>query len=233
MAVRAAAPGARKDRDLQPLALRGGRSSSACTRSSSRGRSCRAARRDKIWERRFREINDWERHLTDNGFRIVKLFLNLSKEEQRKRFLRRIDDPAKNWKFSLGDLASAPTGTSYQRAFSEMLSHTSTEWAPWYVIPADRKWFARLAAAAVLLHTLMEIDPPYPVLDEEQRRELEEGRAQLEAEAPETTHGSGEIALTSRNSMSDTTYGFDRVERGVGAGDVSTAQLAAELKAQR
>ena len=137
-------------------------------------RSCRkTARRDKIWERRYREINDWERYLIDNGFRIVKLFLNLSKEEQRKRFLRADRRPGEELEV-LGRRrrASAAYWDDYQLAFSEMLSHTSTEWAPWYVIPADRKWLERLAAAAVLVHTLMAIDPRYPVVDEEQRREL-------------------------------------------------------------
>jgi PPK2 family polyphosphate:nucleotide phosphotransferase len=156
----------------------------------------KSTRRNSIWARRYREINDWERYLTDNGFRIVKLFLNLSKEEQRRRFLRRIDVPEKNWKFSLGDVRERGHWDSYQLAFSEMLSHTSTQWAPWYVIPGDRKWFERLAAAAVLVDTLMTIDPRYPVLDEHQRQELEEGRAQLEAEAPATTDAGSEIPLT-------------------------------------
>ena len=103
----------------------------------------RGSRGARLWKRRYREINDWERYLTDNGFRIVKLFLNLSKEEQRIRFLRRIDLPDHNWKFSAADVAEREHWDDYQTAFSEMLSHTSTEWAPWHVIPADRKWFAR------------------------------------------------------------------------------------------
>ena len=105
------------------------------------------------------QINDWERHLTDNGFRIVKLFLNLSQEEQRIRFLRRLDLPDHNWKFSTADVRERERWDDYQTAFSQMLSHTSTEWAPWYVIPADRKWFGRIGAAAVLVHALMELDP--------------------------------------------------------------------------
>src|SRR5271169_1571349 len=109
-----------------------------------------------VWERRYREINDWERYLTDNGFRIVKLFLNLSKEEQRFRFLKRIDRPERNWKFSINDARERRHWDDYQAAFSEMLSATSTSWAPWYVIPADRKWFARLCVSGVLAHTLIE-----------------------------------------------------------------------------
>ena len=103
------------------------------------------ARGRDVWKRRYREINDWERYLVDNGIRVVKLFLNLSKEEQRLRFLARIDEPDKNWKFSAADVEERRYWDDYQRAFSEMLSNTSTEWAPWHVIPADRKWFARLA----------------------------------------------------------------------------------------
>jgi PPK2 family polyphosphate:nucleotide phosphotransferase len=142
----------------------------------------KSARRAGIWQRRYREINDWERYLTDNGFRIVKLFLNLSKEEQRTRFLRRIDEPDRNWKFSAADVRERQRWDDYQRAFSQMLSNTSTQWAPWYVIPADRKWFARLSAAAVIANTLIGIDPRFPVVSEEARRELEDARELLEAE---------------------------------------------------
>jgi len=137
-----------------------------------------------IWARRYREINDWERYLTDNGFRIVKIFLNLSKEEQRTRFLKRLDLPDKNWKFSSHDLAERERWDDYQEAFSEMLSHTSTRWAPWYVIPADRKWFARLAAAVVLVHELMDIDPHYPAVSAAARKDLAKVKDVLVAQAP-------------------------------------------------
>jgi PPK2 family polyphosphate:nucleotide phosphotransferase len=137
-----------------------------------------------IWRRRYREINDWERSLVDNGFRILKLLLNVSKEEQRLRLLKRLDVPERNWKFSLSDVAERGYWDDYQYAFSEMLSHTSTKWAPWYVIPADRKWFARLSAAQVLVAALMEIDPHYPTLDAGARAQLAEARAGLEREAP-------------------------------------------------
>ncbi len=138
-----------------------------------------------VWDRRYREINDWERYLTDNGFVLVKLFLNLSKEEQRTRFLKRIDLAEKNWKFSAADARERERWDDYQKAFSQMLSATSTPWAPWYVIPADRKWFARICAGAVLAHTLIEIDPRYPEVSKEARRGLAEARRALEAEAPE------------------------------------------------
>ncbi len=142
------------------------------------------ARRGDVWARRFRQINDWERHLTENGFRIVKLFLNVSKEEQRRRFLRRLDLPDHTWKFSAADVAERARWDDYQSAYSEMLSRTSTEWAPWHVIPADRKWFERLGGAAVILHALVEIDPRFPVVEEKQRAALREVKAALEAEAP-------------------------------------------------
>ena len=144
----------------------------------------KVARRPGVWARRYRSINDWERHLTDNGYKVVKLFLNLSKEEQRRRFLRRIDLRDHNWKFSAGDARERQYWDDYQKAFSEMLSATSTEWAPWYVIPADHKWFARLAAAAVLVDTLMTIDPRFPQVTPEALAELEEVKKELEAEAP-------------------------------------------------
>ncbi len=137
---------------------------------------------DKIWQRRFREINDFERHLDDNGIKVVKIFLNVSKEEQRERFLSRIDDPTKNWKFSGADLDERAHWDAYQRAFEEMLSETSTEQAPWYVVPADKKWFARLAGAAILTHALLEIDPQYPVLADEEQAKLAANRERLLAE---------------------------------------------------
>jgi PPK2 family polyphosphate:nucleotide phosphotransferase len=140
--------------------------------------------RGDVWKRRYREINDWEHYLVDNGIRVVKLFLNLSREEQRIRFLKRIDLSEKNWKFSASDVNERAYWDQYQQAFSEMLTHTSTEWAPWHVIPADHKWFARIAAGAVLAHTLIDIDPRYPTVDPETRRALLQARVQLEAEAP-------------------------------------------------
>jgi PPK2 family polyphosphate:nucleotide phosphotransferase len=142
-----------------------------------------------VWKRRYREINDWERYLADNGIVIVKLFLNLSKEEQRTRFLKRIDVPDKNWKFSAADARERGSWDAYQSAFSDMLSNTSTSYAPWYVIPADRKWYARTCASTILAHTLTTINPQYPTLDKQARQELKEARAQLEAEAPPSRSG--------------------------------------------
>ena len=143
-----------------------------------------AARAGDIWERRYRQINDWERVIVENGFPIVKLFLNVSKEEQRRRFLKRIDHPQKNWKFSVNDVKERAHWDEYQTAFSEMLSATSTEHAPWFVIPADHKWFMRVAVAAVIVDALAKIDPQFPTLGDELQAALLAAKAELEAEAP-------------------------------------------------
>jgi len=143
-----------------------------------------AKRKRDVWQRRYRQINDWERYLTENGIRVVKLFLNLSKEEQRIRFLRRLDLPDHNWKFSAADVREREYWDAYQKAFSDMLTHTSTEWAPWHVIPADRKWFARIGAGTVLVNALMEINPRFPTVSKEQREALLTVKGELEAQAP-------------------------------------------------
>jgi PPK2 family polyphosphate:nucleotide phosphotransferase len=150
-----------------------------------RQRLPRSARGSGVWKRRYREINDWERYLVDNGFRVVKLFLNVSKEEQRRRFLRRIDERDRNWKFSAADVRERRHWDEYQKAFSLMLSNTSTEWAPWHVIPADRKWFMRIAVAAVIANALIDIDPKFPTVGDEARQALAEARAELVAESPD------------------------------------------------
>jgi PPK2 family polyphosphate:nucleotide phosphotransferase len=135
-----------------------------------------------VWARRYREINDWERYLVDNGIHIVKVMLNLSWREQAKRFLERIDHPEKNWKFSPSDVKERRYWDDYQRAFEDMLSQTSTKWAPWYVVPADHKWFSRLATAAVLVTALDAIDPKYPSADPAVRDQMTQVRSELEDE---------------------------------------------------
>jgi PPK2 family polyphosphate:nucleotide phosphotransferase len=137
-----------------------------------------------IWQRRFREINDWEHYLADQGYRFAKMFLNVSKEEQRRRFLTRIDEADRNWKFSANDAKERMFWDDYQKAFSEVLSNTSTPWAPWYVIPADDKPFARVAAAAVLAHTLIQIDPKFPKVSKEAKEALGAAKVELEGQAP-------------------------------------------------
>ena len=156
---------------------------SASTPSCSRPSGSRAeARASGLWKRRYRDINDWEHYLVDNGIRVVKVFLNLSREEQAKRFLKRIDRPEKNWKFSPSDVRERRFWDDYQVAYDHMLSHTSTPWAPWYVVPADHKWFARLATAAVLVRELADIDPQYPKPAPEAVQEMAAARAELLAE---------------------------------------------------
>jgi PPK2 family polyphosphate:nucleotide phosphotransferase len=143
----------------------------------------KAARAGRVWKRRYREINDWEHYLVDNGIRVVKVLLNLSKREQAKRFLKRIDEPEKNWKFSAGDIREREHWEEYQKAFSAMLEHTSTELAPWHVVPADHKWFTRLATAAILVKTLADIDPRYPRVPPETRQVMADARTVLLNEA--------------------------------------------------
>src|SRR5918993_5684367 len=130
-------------------------------------------RDEKLWERRFREINAWEKYLVDNGIAVVKLFLNLSEEEQRIRFLKRLDVPERNWKFSAADARERRQWDDYQVAFSQMLSATSTKWAPWYVVPADHKWFSRICVAALVCDKLNSLDLRYPEIDTSQKEQLE------------------------------------------------------------
>lgn len=135
----------------------------------------------KIWERRYREIRDFERYLYPNGIRVLKFFLHLSPEEQYDRFLQRIDDPTKNWKFDAGDVKSREAWPAYQKAFEEMIRETSTDDAPWHVIPADRKWFARVAVSAILLDALKDINPQYPKVSQAHRDQLKVIRKRLVA----------------------------------------------------
>jgi polyphosphate kinase 2 (PPK2 family) len=143
------------------------------------------AKGDDVWQRRYREINDWERYLAENEIRVLKVLLNISKEKQRTRFLRRLDLPDHGWKFSATDIRERGYWDDYQLAFSEMLSATSTDWAPWYVIPANRKWFAHICVSAVLLHALGRINPQYPVVTADEMRAEHVARQALLAEAPD------------------------------------------------
>lgn len=132
-----------------------------------------------VWKRRFSEINAFERHLADNGTIILKFFLHVSKAEQKRRFLERIDDPSKNWKFSAGDVKERGLWKDYMHAYEEMFTHTSTPWAPWYIIPADNKWFMRLAVSGILCRALEALDLEYPTLPESQMQDLLRARRAL------------------------------------------------------
>ncbi len=136
----------------------------------------------KFWNDRYDDINNFERHLTRNGTVVLKFFLHLSKGEQRKRLLSRLNEPDKRWKFSLSDLAERQYWGEYQDAYEEALSATSTEWAPWWVIPADQKFIARALVAAVLTRAIQSLDLEYPKVDEAQTARLDEARVALEAE---------------------------------------------------
>lgn len=133
----------------------------------------------KFWEQRYKQIRRFEKNLTDNGMIILKFFLNVSKKEQKKRFLERIDDTTKNWKFSLSDLKERGFWDDYQKAYEEALSATSTEYAPWFVIPADDKWFARLSIAAIIHRQFEKLELSYPTVSEKQKEELQKAKAHL------------------------------------------------------
>jgi polyphosphate kinase 2 (PPK2 family) len=147
-------------------------------------RQLRVQRPDCPTGRQTYELSAVQGYLTENGIRVVKVLLNISKEEQRTRFLRRLDLPDHTWKFSAADIKERAYWDDYQHAFSEMLSATSTDWAPWYVIPANRKWFAHISVGAVLVHALAEIDPQYPTVDANEERDQKLARETLQADAP-------------------------------------------------
>lgn len=129
---------------------------------------------ENLWEKRYKHINNFEEYLVENGFKVVKFFFNVSKDEQRKRLLERIEDPKKNADFSFSDLDDRDNWDKYQVAFEEMLNNTSTETAPWYVLPADNPWLARKIATLALIETMEEINPKYPTFTGEDKEKAEE-----------------------------------------------------------
>ena len=135
-----------------------------------------------LWQRRFDDIRAFERHLARNGTLILKFFLNVSREEQRKRFLERIDEPAKRWKFSMGDVEDRKLWNKYMDAYQDMIRHTSIDEAPWYVVPADQKWFTRLVVAAAMVRAIDGLKLEYPKVEGKALKELYKARKALEAE---------------------------------------------------
>jgi PPK2 family polyphosphate:nucleotide phosphotransferase len=135
-----------------------------------------------FWQARYEDINAFERHLVRNGTIILKFFLNVSKQEQKRRFLERLENPEKHWKFSASDLAERGFWDQYLEAYEDALSATSTDWAPWYIVPADHKWSTRAIVAKILTSTMRGLDLCYPEVTEAQHQELERARAQLEQE---------------------------------------------------
>ncbi|WP_297985111.1 polyphosphate kinase 2 family protein [uncultured Chryseobacterium sp.] len=136
----------------------------------------------KFWKNRYESIRNFEKHLAQNGTTIIKIFLNVSKKEQKKRFLDRIDEPEKNWKFSLGDLQERALFDQYMNAYEEAINETSKDHAPWFVIPADNKWFARVAAIQIIIDAMEKMDLEYPKLSEADLKGLQEAKKQLESE---------------------------------------------------
>ena len=136
----------------------------------------------QIWPQRFQEINDFERYLTNNGTVIIKFFLHVSKQEQKRRFLNRINAPEKHWKFSAQDIQERAYWDDYQAAYTDIFNHTSTAVAPWYIIPADRKWFTRLTVADIICDRLQQMDLAYPKISDEQRSQLAIAKKALEQE---------------------------------------------------
>ena len=137
---------------------------------------------DQTWHDRFDDINAFEKHLARNGTKIVKIFLHVSKEEQKNRFLDRINRPDKHWKFASADIRERQYFDDYTKAYEEMITATSTKHAPWYVIPADNKWVSRAAVATILAGTIEKLDLNWPAVTDQQKKEIESGRKKLEAE---------------------------------------------------
>ena len=138
--------------------------------------------KNNIWEQRYRQISDFEKYLFENGTVVLKFFLHVSKEEQKKRFMDRINDPSKNWKFSAADVEERKFWDHYQKAYEEAISGTSTKYAPWYIIPSDKKWFARLLVSDIIVDALKKLKLEYPKLSKEQLEELEKSKKALLAE---------------------------------------------------
>jgi PPK2 family polyphosphate:nucleotide phosphotransferase len=136
----------------------------------------------QIWKERYEDINAFERYASRNGILIRKFFLHVSRDEQRQRFLKRIEEPSKNWKFSLGDVRQRAYWDDYMSAYEDTIRHTATPEAPWYVVPADHKWFTRLVVAAAVIDALDDLNLEYPTLDAAKQRELAEARRLLQAE---------------------------------------------------
>lgn len=135
--------------------------------------------RKDIWEKRYRQIRDWERYLSENGFPMVKIFLHLSKDEQKKRLIDRIVTKQKNWKFDMSDIEERKYWNRYQKVYGEVLSATSTKYAPWYIVPADDKWYTRYVVSRIVLKALKAIDPKFPKLSPEVEKQLVQFRQLL------------------------------------------------------
>lgn len=135
---------------------------------------------EDIWKVRFRQLNDFERYMTENGFPVIKFFFNVSKDVQKDRLLERMKDPKKNWEFSFSDIEERKHWDTYQEVFEDMLNNTSTDYAPWYILPADDDWYARYIISEVMINVLENLDPQFPEISGEDRQKLDESIELLE-----------------------------------------------------
>ena len=174
---------ARPHRHLQPLLLRGGAGGARAPGAAGAPEAAAARCVTKsIWQDRYEDIRNFERYLARNGILIRKFFLHVSKKEQKKRFLERLDDPDKNWKFSMADAKERGHWDDYQDAYEDMIRATATKDAPWYVVPADNKWFTRVVVAAAIIDALGSLDLQFPQVSDDKKKELAEARLALERE---------------------------------------------------
>ena len=177
------APRARPHRHLQPLALRRGRRAPRPPGVARAPAAATGSAGEQFWEERYEDINAFERHLDRNGTKIVKFFLHVSKEEQKRRFLARLDEPDKDWKFNAADVAERARWDDYMAAYEAALAATSTPWAPWYVIPADHKRLTQALIARILVDTIHSLDLRWPQVSEQEHKDNLDARRLLEAEA--------------------------------------------------
>src|SRR5208282_1290909 len=135
-----------------------------------------------FWDQRYEDINMFEQHLVRSGTVVLKFFLHVSKEEQKQRFLDRLEDPEKNWKFSATDLSERSKWADYMDAYEDMVNETSTKWAPWYIIPANKKWVTHASISEIIVSEIKKLNLKYPALSKEQKDALEKAKAELEKE---------------------------------------------------
>jgi PPK2 family polyphosphate:nucleotide phosphotransferase len=175
-----------------------------------------------LWRDRFEDISAIERYLARNGTVILKFFLNVSKEEQRQRFLKRIEDPAKNWKFEMGDVAERALWDKYQAAYQEIVRHTASAAAPWFVVPADHKWFSRVVISSAIVNALEGLDLQFPKTERHLLPELKKVRIALEKEKAGEAHGETPAAAEAPKSKAKGRSGTAAASESPSAGEVST-----------
>ncbi len=200
LAVGAQPAAPRPHRHLQSLVLRRDAGGARAQGHPRRQQLPRELVTPKIWTERFEDINAFEQYLSQQGVLVRKFFLHVSKDEQRKRFLRRLDEPDKNWKFSPGDVKEREHYDEYMKAYEDTIRHTATPWAPWHVIPADRKWLMRLLVSTAIIDAIESIDPRFPEVDPEVRAEFARLKAQLEKERRRRRKGKSRRRNRSRKS---------------------------------